>query len=195
MIKGLRWAQLLLRWVLHYLLKRPRPSSWGCNSLSITIVSFCHSDEEENALEIIMISSFHLALNEEVLAMAADEGFWEEGGKVDHDLSQKRAHGPKSHLVSKICKCKLKSIGPFDPVKISSGTLTPLHWVIQMCSMMFTSSFCVSMASRLGVGTGRGLSLTNGLMSSSAGRGFDELEPTLWKLLEDWRTAISPWTE
>ena len=61
--------------------------------------------------------------------------------------------------------------------------------------MVLTSSFCVSMASRLGVGTGRGLSLTKGLMSSSSGRGFDEPEPTLWKLLDDWRTAMSPWTE
>ena len=51
------------------------------------------------------------------------------------------------------------------------------------------------MASRLGVGTGRGRSLTNGLMSSSSGRGFDEPDPTLWKLLEDCRTAMSPWTE
>ena len=61
--------------------------------------------------------------------------------------------------------------------------------------MIFTSSFCVSIASLLGVGTGSGRSLTKGLMSSSSGRGFDEPDPTLWKLLDDCRTAISPWTE
>ena len=40
----------------------------------------------------------HLALNEEVLAVAADQGFREERSKVDHDLSQQWTHCAKSHL-------------------------------------------------------------------------------------------------
>ena len=49
-----------------------------------------------------------------------------------------------------------------------------------------TSSFCVSMASLLGVGTGSGRSLAKGLMSSSSGRGLGcAVEPTLWKVEED----------
>ena len=40
--------------------------------------------------------------------MAANEGFRQEGSKVDHDLSQKWADSAKSHLGG-----KLISIGPF----------------------------------------------------------------------------------
>ena len=40
----------------------------------------------------------HLALNKEILAVAADQGFREEGSKVDHDLSQQGAHCAKSNL-------------------------------------------------------------------------------------------------
>ena len=40
----------------------------------------------------------HLALNKEILAVAADQGFREERSKVDHDLSQQWAHCAKSHL-------------------------------------------------------------------------------------------------
>ena len=91
-----------------------------------TACSSCQLPSSSSANPIMF--SVYLALDEQVLSMAPDEGFWEEGSKVDHDLSQKRTDGPKSHLVSKICKCKLKSIGPFDSVKISSGTLTPLGY-------------------------------------------------------------------
>ena len=116
----------------------------------------------------------HLALDKEILAVAADQGFREERSKVDHDLSQQWAHCAKSHLEA--------------------------YFVENIISLFFvffiiTSNFCVSMASLLGVGTGKGRSLTKGLMSSSSGRGFEEPEPTLWKLLDDWRTAMSPWRE
>ena len=40
----------------------------------------------------------HLSLNKEILAVAADQGFREEGSKVDHDLSQQWTHCAKSHL-------------------------------------------------------------------------------------------------
>ena len=40
----------------------------------------------------------HLALDEEILAVAADQGFREERSKVDHDLSQQWTHCAKSHL-------------------------------------------------------------------------------------------------
>ena len=52
-------------------------------------------------LLMLMFSIFdvcHLALNKEILAVAADQGFREEGSKVDHDLSQQRTHCAKSHL-------------------------------------------------------------------------------------------------
>ena len=50
---------------------------------------------------MLMFSIFdvcHLALNKEILAVAADQGFREEGSKVDHDLSQQWTHCAKSHL-------------------------------------------------------------------------------------------------
>ena len=50
--------------------------------------------------ESVSLISSYLALNEQVLAMAADQGFREEGSKVDHDLSQKRANRTKSNLAS-----------------------------------------------------------------------------------------------
>ena len=56
---------------------------------------------------LVSLISSYLALNEQVLAMAADQGFWEEGSKVDHDLSEKGADGAKSHLEWKICQRKL----------------------------------------------------------------------------------------
>ena len=40
----------------------------------------------------------HLALDKEILAVAADQGFREERSKVDHDLSQQWTHCTKSHL-------------------------------------------------------------------------------------------------
>ena len=75
-----------------------------------------HPDEEDNVLlRWFWSHCVYLALDEEILAMAAYEGFWEEGSKVDHDLSQKRADGAKSHL-----GWKLISIGPFG----SAGALS-----------------------------------------------------------------------
>ena len=40
----------------------------------------------------------HLALDKEILAVAADQGFREERSKVDHDLSQQWTHCTESHL-------------------------------------------------------------------------------------------------
>ena len=40
----------------------------------------------------------HLALNEKVLAVGADQGLGQEGGEVDHDLPEQGADGAQGHL-------------------------------------------------------------------------------------------------
>ena len=58
-------------------------------------------DFDSVGAKVCMFSIFavcHLALNEEILAVAADQGFRKERSKVDHDLSQQWTHCAKSHL-------------------------------------------------------------------------------------------------
>ena len=52
---------------------------------------FFKSKEGENTVR-------YLSLNEEILAVGANEGLGEEGRKVDHDLSEQRADGSQRHL-------------------------------------------------------------------------------------------------